>query len=226
MGRLEDQVALVTGGGRGIGRGICLALAAEGATVVVADLDMTTANQTAGELENAGRKALGVASRESAEAAVERAADRVWRSGHPGKQRRSPWRTFRQGRDAGRLGPGAGCEPEGHLDHDSGGPASVQGTRRREDREHRIDCGKARHRSASPLQRLQSAPLHPSWSNEIQADYSGSPDERIGNVASHLRGPPMAHWRDAVAVLHSNYQHGEYDFETLQAYPFSHAYFR
>lgn len=78
MGRLEDKVAFVTGGGRGIGRGICPALAAEGATVVVADLDMTTANQTAGELENAGRKALALAldvtSRDSAEAAVERAA--------------------------------------------------------------------------------------------------------------------------------------------------------
>ena len=35
--RLEGKVAIVTGGGRGIGRGECLALAAEGAKVVVND---------------------------------------------------------------------------------------------------------------------------------------------------------------------------------------------
>ena len=36
--RLEDRVAIVTGGSAGIGRGNCLELAREGAKVVVADL--------------------------------------------------------------------------------------------------------------------------------------------------------------------------------------------
>jgi NAD(P)-dependent dehydrogenase (short-subunit alcohol dehydrogenase family) len=44
---LEGRVALVTGGGSGIGRATALVLAARGATVVVADIDETAAEQTA-----------------------------------------------------------------------------------------------------------------------------------------------------------------------------------
>jgi 3-oxoacyl-[acyl-carrier protein] reductase len=50
MQDLTDQVAVVTGAARGIGRGIASVLSAEGARVVVVDLDGALATQTAAEL--------------------------------------------------------------------------------------------------------------------------------------------------------------------------------
>ncbi|MDL2403686.1 SDR family NAD(P)-dependent oxidoreductase [Rhizobium mayense] len=54
---LDGKVAVVTGGGSGIGAAISLQLATEGATVIVADLDAEGARHVAGEISEQGGKA-------------------------------------------------------------------------------------------------------------------------------------------------------------------------
>ncbi|HEX76838.1 MAG TPA: 3-oxoacyl-ACP reductase FabG [Dehalococcoidia bacterium] len=57
---LEGKVALVTGGGRGIGRAIALRLARDGADVAVNDVNPETASRTAAEVAALGRRSLAV----------------------------------------------------------------------------------------------------------------------------------------------------------------------
>ncbi len=57
MGILEGKAAVVTGGGRGVGRGECLALAAEGAAVVVNDVDGDEARKVVDEIRAVGGRA-------------------------------------------------------------------------------------------------------------------------------------------------------------------------
>jgi 3-oxoacyl-[acyl-carrier protein] reductase len=58
MGTLDGKVAIVSGSGRGIGREIALKLAAEGASVVVNDLDAEPAKETVAAVETAGGNAV------------------------------------------------------------------------------------------------------------------------------------------------------------------------
>ena len=57
MGILDGKAAVVTGGGRGIGRGHCLHLAEQGASVVVNDIDIDEAKKVVAEIAEKGGKA-------------------------------------------------------------------------------------------------------------------------------------------------------------------------
>src|SRR5438309_367979 len=73
---LEGRVAIVTGAGRNIGRGIALALADGGAAVVVnARSNMQEAQAVVGEIERAGGRGLAVTADVAEPAAVQRMAD-------------------------------------------------------------------------------------------------------------------------------------------------------
>jgi len=61
MSTLADQVAIVTGSGRGIGRAIAESLVKEGAKVVISDINEELTLQTSKEIEAAGGQAFGIA---------------------------------------------------------------------------------------------------------------------------------------------------------------------
>ena len=75
MGKLEGRIAFVTGAGRGVGRGIALAMAAEGAQIGLVDIAGDAAKETAALVEKEGGEAVAfegdVASRADCASAIE-----------------------------------------------------------------------------------------------------------------------------------------------------------
>lgn len=70
--QLSSHVAMVTGGGNGIGRATALMLAREGADIVVCDLDADSSGRVAAEIEALGRKAVAIPTDSSDKAQVDR----------------------------------------------------------------------------------------------------------------------------------------------------------
>jgi sorbitol-6-phosphate 2-dehydrogenase len=78
MKPLLDKIAIVTGGGQGLGQAICYRLADEGAHVVVADINAETAEQTAAEVAaRTDRRALAIQVNVTDEAQVAAMVDRT-----------------------------------------------------------------------------------------------------------------------------------------------------
>ena len=77
MSQLANQIAVVTGAGRGIGRAIALKFAAEGADVVCISRTQENSEKTATEIRSTGRKAWAHAVDVSDAAAVAAAAEKI-----------------------------------------------------------------------------------------------------------------------------------------------------
>ena len=75
MGTLDGKVAIVTGAGQGVGRGIAYALAGEGAAVVVAGRTLSKVQTTAAEITERGGRALALACDVKDEADIQRCVD-------------------------------------------------------------------------------------------------------------------------------------------------------
>jgi len=77
--KLEDRVAIVTGGGQGIGKGIVLCLAEEGADIAILTKSGSTGDAVAEEIRGMGRKSLSirtdVTNKEQVDQAVQKTLD-------------------------------------------------------------------------------------------------------------------------------------------------------
>jgi 3-oxoacyl-[acyl-carrier protein] reductase len=76
-GRLDGRVALVTGAARGIGAATALRLAAEGASVALADLDESQAQQAAQQIDASGEHALAIGCNVAESDQVQQMVDRT-----------------------------------------------------------------------------------------------------------------------------------------------------
>ena len=78
MQELSEKIAVITGGGSGIGRALALALAHEGMDIAIADIEIGPAKEVAAEVRSIGRRALANECDVSDLASVRDLADKVF----------------------------------------------------------------------------------------------------------------------------------------------------
>ncbi|MDD4179599.1 MAG: 3-oxoacyl-[acyl-carrier-protein] reductase [Candidatus Margulisbacteria bacterium] len=75
--KLKDKVAFITGSAQGIGKAIAVALAKEGANIVVSDINLELATQTAKEIEALGVKTMAIKTNVADLADVEKSVEEI-----------------------------------------------------------------------------------------------------------------------------------------------------
>ena len=76
--KLQNKVAVITGGAQGIGRAIVLGMGREGAKIVVADLQAEKAKSVAGEVHALGTEAISIEVNVASESSVKRLAEQTF----------------------------------------------------------------------------------------------------------------------------------------------------
>ena len=176
---LATRVALVTGAGSGIGKAITHRLAAEGACVVVADLNPDSARAVAEELGGADRAVaveVDVTDEEADRRGVRRGGAGVRRRGPGGEQRRDLHLEAVAGDDRRRLGL-----PARH--HGARFVPGVAGGRTRHDR--------AGHRRGHRLHRVQELRVRRAEQHRVLGGQGrpGAPGPAAGSRARRARDP-------------------------------------
>ena len=144
--RISGRVAVVTGAGLGIGRGIAIGLAEAGADVVLAARTVADLEEVAGHIQGLGRRALVVPTDVTDAVACERLVDADSRgvrpARHPGQQRGRGDAPGGHGHQRGVHGPDVRLQRHRSADpHQAGRPPDGRHRRSRGGRQHLVALG-------------------------------------------------------------------------------------